>query len=116
MQTMNIYKQRIALWTGKNENSSAFWTRWSWPLAGIQIYADKIVLRVLFKKIEIRKSEITDFETIPVRMGTGIRVRHNLASLKKVIVIGAPNLGQLLEKIKLYGYPVENETHGLFNL
>ncbi len=80
----------------------------TWPLAKLEIFREKIVLKYLFfGKIEFQREEIDriePFRTIMGPLGRGIRIFHHKDSVSPFIVFWSFSLDTLLNNLKKAKY------------
>jgi hypothetical protein len=100
-----LYEEKGGLKKGK---SFMIAMNFSWPLAKIQIYREKIILKYLFFKMEFFKPEIEKIEKTKVfrKLGEGVRFHHK-KNYSKYIVFWSFNTNNLIKKLEETGYIVE---------
>lgn len=83
----------------------------TWPLAKLEIYSEKIVLKyLLFFEIEFRKHEIDRvkrFQGALELMGEGVVIFHHKKSASPFVVFWSFSPDKLLRQIQDAGYAVE---------
>ncbi|MFH1276527.1 MAG: hypothetical protein ABIH82_05445 [Candidatus Woesearchaeota archaeon] len=79
----------------------------SWPFGGIEIYHDKLIVRLLWFKTTIMKYEITSIDKYGL-FKTGIKITHNNKSKNRYLVYSSFNPKKILQKLMEAGYEVKH--------
>lgn len=78
----------------------------SWPFGGIEIYYDKIVLRMLWFRTEIKSYDIISIEKYG-RFKNGLRIIHKNASISPYITYSSFHQKRLVQKLIEAGYKIK---------
>ena len=67
------------------------WSFWlsvhaSWPFSKIEVYPDRLVVRIIFKSRILNKADITGLQTYRLGPWLGLEIKHSIASIPKFIV------------------------------
>lgn len=92
-----IYFERGGGWIG---DGITIWQA-TWPFSTISIYTDRVVLKVTFKSVELKMSEITDIKRvgfIPI-FADGVQFVHENNSIPQKVVFWSIGHGKKIQEI-----------------
>jgi hypothetical protein len=108
-----LYKKRGGLSTGGGD---IFQSELPFPLAKIEIYKDKIIIKYPLGKIELDKKDITYIEPCEDKVGLlvgsvkGIKINHRKTKVPRYIFFCSGNY-EIINKLKEFGYKTKSSIY-----
>lgn len=80
---------------------------WSWPLAGIYIYRDELVVSMSFHRYTFQREDIVRIYEYSSPFTAGLRIEHTAADVPQFIVFCPTDLEECEEALDANAFPIE---------
>jgi hypothetical protein len=82
----------------------------TWPLAGLFVYADQLVLSTFLRRLRFHREDILQIERYCGIFSSGVRIVHTVASYPRHVVFWTRDVAELEEVLRANAFPVGTQT------
>ena len=100
-----VYGKTGGCWVGQNSWLSQGWT---WPLAGLYIYRDELVLSMSFRRYCFPRSEISQIHRYYSGWSIGLKLEHTVSDYPPFMVFWPSDIEGFEEALDANAFPVSH--------
>jgi hypothetical protein len=98
-----IYGQTGGCCVGRNSWLAQHWT---WPVTGLYIYRDELVLSMSFRGYCFPRDQILDIHRCPSRLWIGLKIEHSVSNFPPFIVFWPKDVLEMEEALDRNAFQV----------